>query len=167
MRENIILIGMPASGKSTAGVILAKLLGMDFVDTDLIIQKKAGKKLSEIIEEDGLDAFLNLENAVCCELNLENTVIATGGSVVYGQGAMKRLRELGKVVYLEIDYDTLEKRLHHMKQRGVVLREGQSKRELFDERVALYEKYSDIKINETDKGVEETVQELVEVINAL
>lgn len=165
--NNIILIGMPASGKSTVGVILAKILGMDFVDTDLLIQKKAGKKLSEIIEQDGLNAFLSLEENVCQKLQLKGTVIATGGSVVYGEGTMKHLRKLGKVVYLEIDYETLEKRLHHMKQRGVVLKEGQTKRGLYDERVELYEKYSDIRIDESNKSVEETVNALVEVLNAL
>ena len=167
MNNNITLIGMPASGKSTVGVILAKILGMDFVDTDLLIQKKAGKKLSQILEQDGLEAFLSLEENVCQKLQVKNTVIATGGSVIYGEGAMKHLQDLGKVAYLEIDYETLEKRLHHMKHRGVVLKEGQTKRGLYDERVVLYEKYADIRINESDKTVEETVEALVEVINAL
>ncbi|SNU07760.1 shikimate kinase [Lachnospiraceae bacterium] len=162
--NNIILIGMPSSGKSTVGVILAKILGMDFVDTDLLIQKKSEKKLREIIEEDGLEGFLKIENDVCSELVTDNTVIATGGSVVYAEEAMAHFRNIGKVIYLEIDYETLEKRLHHTKQRGVVLREGQTKKELFDERVILYNKYADVCISEEGLGIEETVQKLVEMI---
>ena len=162
--NNIILIGMPSSGKSTVGVILAKILGMDFVDTDLLIQKKSEKKLREIIEEDGLEGFLKIENDVCSELVTDNTVIATGGSVVYAEEAMAHFRNIGKVIYLEIDYETLEKRLHHTKQRGVVLREGQTKKELFDERVILYNKYADVCISEEGLGIEETVQKLVKMI---
>ena len=102
-KNNITLIGMPTSGKSTVGVILAKILGMDFVDTDLIIQRKAGKRLANIIAEDGLEGFLSLEEEVCAELEAENTVIATGGSVVYGEKAMAHLKDISQVVYLEID----------------------------------------------------------------
>ena len=162
--ENIILIGMPTSGKSTVGVILAKLLGMDFVDTDLIIQKKTGRRLSQIIEEDGLDGFINIEEKVCSNIEETNTVIATGGSVVYGEKAMKHLRNIGKVIYLEIDYETLEERLHHTKQRGVVLRPGQSKKELYDERIVLYQKYADIIISEMGMDIEETAQKCAECL---
>ena len=157
--ENIILIGMPTSGKSTVGVILAKLLGMDFVDTDLIIQKKTGRKLSEIIEKDGLDGFIKVEEEVCCSVEATNTVIATGGSVVYGVKAMEHFKEIGKVIYLEIDYETLEDRLHHTKQRGVVLRPGQNKKDLYDERIVLYQKYADIIISEEGMDIEDTAQE--------
>ena len=155
---------MPTSGKSTVGVILAKLLGMDFVDTDLIIQKKSGRKLSEIIEQDGLDGFLKVEEDVCCDINLTNSVIATGGSVVYGEKAMRHLKEIGKVIYLDIDYDTLEQRLHHVRQRGVVLRPGQNKKELYDERIQLYKKYADITISEEGMDIEETAQKCCEII---
>ena len=165
MKSNIVLVGMPTSGKSTVGVILAKLLGMDFIDSDLIIQKKTGKKLSEIIEDEGLDGFIDIENKICCGIKAENTVIATGGSVIYGEEAMKHFRESGRVVYLEIDYDTLEQRLHHTKQRGVVLREGQTKKELFDERVVLYKKYADICLSEEGMGIEETVQKLGDLLS--
>ena len=163
-KDNIILIGMPTSGKSTVGVILAKLLGKDFVDTDLLIQKRTGKKLSETIAEDGLEAFLEIENSVCSELYVENTVIATGGSVVYCEEAMAHFKEMGKIVYLQIDYETLEARLHHTKQRGVVLREGQSKKDLYEERVELYKKYADEYISEEGMGIEETVQKLCEML---
>ena len=164
MKNNIILIGMPTSGKSTVGVILAKLLGMDFVDSDLIIQKKTGKKLAEIIQDEGLDGFMNIEENVCCEIDSQDTVIATGGSVVYSERAMEHFKSIGRIVYLKIDYDTLEERLHHTKQRGVVLRPGQTKKELYDERTVLYEKYADICVSEEGMGIEETVQKLGEMI---
>ena len=164
MKNNIVLIGMPTSGKSTVGVILAKLLGMDFVDSDLVIQKKIGKKLAEIISDEGLEGFLRIEEDVCCDIEAENTVIATGGSVVYGAAAMEHFKSIGRVVYLKIDYETLEARLHHAKQRGVVLRPGQSKKELYDERTVLYEKYADIVISEEGKDIEETVAGLREAL---
>ena len=164
-KSNIVLIGMPTSGKSTVGVILAKLLGMDFIDSDLLIQKKAGRKLAQIIEDDGLEGFLKIEEDVCCSIEAENTVIATGGSVVYGATAMEHFKSIGRVVYLKIDYETLESRLHHTKQRGVVLRPGQSKKDLYDERTVLYEKYADIVISEEGKGIEETVASLKEALS--
>ena len=163
-KNNVILIGMPTSGKSTVGVILAKLMGMDFVDKDLLIQKREHRKLSRIIEEDGLEGFLNIENTVCREVNLENTVIATGGSVVYGKEGMKHLKSIGRIIYLDIDYKTLQKRLHHVKQRGVVLKPGQTIKELYDERVTLYNKYADIVLSEEGQGIEETVQKCVEAL---
>ena len=132
---------------------------MDFVDTDLIIQKKTGRKLSEIIEKDGLDGFIKVEEDVCCSVEATNTVIATGGSVVYGVKAMEHFKEIGKVIYLEIDYETLEDRLHHTKQRGVVLRPGQNKKDLYDERIVLYQKYADIIISEEGMDIEDTAQE--------
>lgn len=161
MSSNIVLIGMPTSGKSTVGVILAKMLGMDFVDTDLVIQRRTGKKLKDIIEEEGVEGFLRVEEEACAGLEVENTVIATGGSVIYGEAAMKHLKKNSQVIYLEIDYDTLEKRLHHVKQRGVVLKDGQTKKELFDERIVLYKKYADIVISEDNLDIEETVQSII------
>ena len=163
-KKNITLIGMPTSGKSTVGVILAKITGMDFTDTDLLIQKEAGRKLSEIIEEDGLDGFLGIEEKVCSEIETENTVIATGGSVVYSENAMRHLKDIGTVIYLEIDYETLEQRLHHVRQRGVVLKPGQTKRELYDERIELYKKYADIVVSEEGMDIEATVNKIVGLI---
>ncbi|MCR5213608.1 MAG: shikimate kinase [Eubacterium sp.] len=165
MKENITLIGMPTSGKSTAGVILAKVLGMDFVDTDLLIQKKKGKRLQKLIEENGVEGFIKIEEDVCKNLEASKSVIATGGSVIYGDEAMKHLKEIGHVIYLEIDYETLEKRLHHVKQRGVVLKPGQTKKDLYDERVALYKKYADIIISEEGLDIEGTVQEIIEKLS--
>ncbi len=158
--QNIILIGMPTSGKSSAGVILAKILGLDFVDTDLLIQKRENRKLHEILSEEGLNAFLRIEEDVCLSLDEKGSVIATGGSVVYGEKAMAHLKSLGIIVYLEIDFDTLTKRLHNVKQRGVVLREGQTIRDLYEERKLLYSKYADITVSEAGLDMEETVDSI-------
>jgi len=162
--DNIILIGMPASGKSTVGVILAKVLGMGFIDSDLVIQARAGKRLNEIIEERGIDGFLEFEKESCLTIDAENTVIATGGSVVYHEDTMEHFRKSGKIVYLETGYGELLKRLSDVKQRGVVLREGQTVKDLFLERVPLYEKYADIRIAEGKGGIEETVRKITETL---
>ena len=159
-KDNIILIGMPTSGKSCAGVILAKIMGLDFVDTDLLIQRVAGRKLHEIISAEGLDVFLKREEEACLSLHEKGSVIATGGSVVYSEKAMTHLKSQGIVVYLEIDFDTLTKRLHNVKQRGVVLREGQTIRDLYEERAVLYTKYADITVSEADLDMEETVDSI-------
>ena len=157
MRDNVVLIGMPGSGKSTVGVILAKLLGYDFIDTDLLIQKRAGKRLPEIIDDIGINGFLTLEEDVCAAVTAERTVIATGGSVVYGERAMRHLKELGRILYLSVDYDALCRRLSDIRGRGVALRPGQTLRQLYDERAVLYRRWADIAIQEDDDGLEETV----------
>ncbi len=161
MNSNIILIGMPTSGKSTAGVILAKVTGRDFIDTDLLIQKRCGKKLSEIIGSEGLDAFLRIEADVCKDVEETGSVIATGGSVVYCGDAMRHLKSTGTIVYLEIDLDTLKKRLHNARKRGVVLKDGQSIEDLYAERTPLYEKYADITVSQTGLDMEETVHTIL------
>ena len=155
---NIILIGMPASGKSTVGVILAKLLGYDFIDTDLLIQRQTGLRLSEIIRSQGLDAFLAAEEAACLSLRADHSVIATGGSVIYSDAAMRHLKELGTVVFLSVDFKALQSRLHDVRGRGVVLRPGQSLVDLYAERVPLYREYADITVPEGQGSLEETVQ---------
>ena len=160
-KNNIILIGMPASGKSTVGVILAKILGYSFVDADIVIQKKEGRKLAEIIETEGIDGFVEIENKINSEIEVEKTVISTGGSAVYGKEAMDHYKNIGKVVYLKVSMDVLTKRLKNAKQRGVVMREGQSLVSLYNERVPLYEKYADIVIDEGDKTMEEVVADLL------
>ena len=159
---NIILIGMPTSGKSTVGVILAKILGMKFLDTDLLIQSRTGKKLSEIIESEGSDSFLRIEEEVCSSVDAENTVIATGGSVVYGQDAMRHLKENGKTVYLQISLEELKQRLRDAKARGVVLREGVSLDGLYAERTELYARYADLIVSEEGLTLEETVSAVKE-----
>ena len=160
--NNIILIGMPGVGKSTIGVILAKLLGYQFVDADLLIQQQEKKLLKDIIKERGTDGFIEVENRVNAGIVAEHTVIATGGSVVYGKEAMRHLKEIGTVVYLEVSYDTIKKRLADIKGRGVVLRENQSLLDLYKERTPLYEKYADVKVTEEHLNVEQTIERLVE-----
>ena len=160
--NNIILIGMPGVGKSTIGVILAKLLGYQFVDADLLIQQQEKKLLKDIINERGTDGFIEVENRVNAGIVAEHTVIATGGSVVYGKEAMRHLKEIGTVVYLEVSYGTIKKRLADIKGRGVVLRENQSLLDLYKERTPLYEKYADVKVTEEHLNVEQTIERLVE-----
>jgi shikimate kinase len=164
-KNNIILIGMPASGKSTVGVILAKILGYNFVDADIVIQEKEKRKLSEIIEEEGVQGFIDIENKVNSQIEVEKTVISTGGSAVYGKEAMDHYKNIGKVVYLKVSMDVLTKRLNDVKQRGVVMREGQSLTSLYNERSALYEKYADITIDEKNLSMEEVVAELLAALS--
>lgn len=164
LKKNVVLIGMPGVGKSTAGVILAKILGYKFVDTDLIIQQHEKKRLKEIIARDGIDGFIELENKIVAELNAEYSVIATGGSVVYGEDAMNNLRNIGRIVYLSLDYKKLRYRLGNIKNRGVIIREGQSLADLYKERVPLYEKYADIVIDENGCNTEKTVMKITEML---
>lgn len=160
MKNNIVMIGMPGAGKSTAGVILAKVMGYSFVDGDLVIQEREKRLLKDIITSEGVDGFLKVENDVLKSLNPEKTVIATGGSAVYGREAMEHLKKIGTVVYLKLPYEVIEKRLGDIKGRGVVLREGQTLFDLYNERTVLYEKYADIIIDEAHKSIETTVEEI-------
>lgn len=160
-KNNIVLIGMPGVGKSTIGVILAKVLGYQFLDADLLIQEQEGKLLKDIIAEVGTDGFIEVENRVNASINCTKTIIATGGSVIYGQEAMEHLKEIGTVVYLKVSFSILKKRLSDIKGRGVVLKDGQTLYDLFMERTPLYEKYADIQISEEGLNVEETVDLLV------
>ena len=163
-KENIVLIGMPGVGKSTVGVILAKVLGYQFIDADLVIQKRENRLLHEIISEEGLDGFLKAEeNAnVYIAQNEEKSIVATGGSVVYCEKAMQELKKTGRVIYLELEYDQLKKRLGNLKGRGVVLKDGQDIRGLYEERIPLYEKYADLTVNEKNLDVEQTLQKIVD-----
>lgn len=164
--RNVCLIGMPGAGKSTVGVILAKILGYEFVDSDLLIQKEEGALLKDIIASKGVDGFIEVEERVNSSLNLDRTVIATGGSVVYGAKAMEHLKSISTVVYLKLSYDTIDSRLNNIKGRGVVLRDGQTLFDLYKERIPLYERYADIVINEDNLDVEETVLAIVNAINS-
>jgi shikimate kinase len=159
--NNIILIGMPGTGKSTAGVILAKVAGYQFIDSDLLIQKAEGRTLAEIMAEEGTDGFIKIEERVNCEIEAERSVIATGGSVVYSANAMKHLRQIGTVVYLKTSYRVLEKRLHNLRRRGVVLKKGQTLRMLYEERAPLYAKYADLTVNQDKLDIEGTVEEIM------
>ena len=164
VKNNITLIGMPASGKSTVGVILAKILGLSFIDTDLVIQQREGALLCDIISERGLEGFLKAEESAVLSIGPSNTVIATGGSVVYSEAGMEYLKSLGKVVYLKVEKEDLFKRLHNIKQRGVVLSPGETLDEMYAARSVLYEKYADIVIDETNASVEETVEMIRELM---
>ncbi len=159
--NSLVLIGMPAAGKSTVGVILAKVLGKQFVDSDLVIQQKDGRLLSQIIAQEGVEGFIKIENDINSDLTADNSIIATGGSVVYGKEAMERLKSLGTVVYIKLSYETLSKRLHNIRQRGVVLKEGQDLKMLYEERCPLYEKYADITVEAESADIEELVSRIV------
>ena len=161
---NITLIGMPGAGKSTVGVVLAKRMGMDFIDTDLIIQKEYNKTLAEIIDEKGIEEFKKVENDVISKLELDNTIIATGGSAVYGKEAMKHLRDISKVVYIELTEENIEDRLGDLNERGVVLEDGETLQELYDERIPLYKKYAHIIVNANDMVLREVVKNIEKVM---
>lgn len=142
MKDNLIFIGMPAVGKSTVGVVVAKRLGKRFVDVDLVIQEQEKKLLREIIADVGEDGFLKVENRVNAGIEAENSVISPGGSVVYCEEAMRHYKEIGTVVYLKASYQTIKRRIRNPKKRGVVLREGQTLRDLYNERIPYFEKYA-------------------------
>ena len=144
--QNIILIGMAGAGKSTLGVLLAKALGMDFIDSDIIIQQRENRLLQEIIDADGIDAFLKTEEEIVSSLGYQNTIIATGGSVIYGQEAMAHLRSIGTVVYLQLSYEQVKERLGDLHARGVTVKPGQTLRDLYNERCPLYASYAHVTI---------------------
>ena len=164
--NNVILIGMPGAGKSTLGVVLAKVLGYEFLDSDLLIQKQEKKRLSRIIEEKGTDGFMAVENRVNASIETEHTVIATGGSVVYCDEAMEHLRSIGKVVYLKLSLKAVSRRLGNLKGRGVLLKDGQTLQDLYEERTPLYEKYADIVVDEEGKDLEASLQAVLEILNS-
>ena len=164
MKKNITLIGMPASGKSTVGVLLAKRLGYSFVDSDIVIQEKEGRLLKEIIEQDGLAGFLEVENRINSQLDVTHSVIAPGGSVIYGKEAMEHLKEISTVVYLKLSYQEVKARLGDLKVRGVALKDGMTLIDLYNERIPYYEKYADITIDENGRTPGQTVDELREMI---
>lgn len=154
-RSNIVLIGMPGAGKSTLGIVLAKILNYDFLDADLVIQNQCDKTLQKLIDACGPEGFIQVENEILSEMKAERTIIATGGSAVYSDEAMKHLAEIGHVVYLQISYDQLVNRLSDLQERGVVLKGGigMSLRELYDERKPLYEQYAEITVDVDDLSI--------------
>lgn len=164
-KDNIVLIGMPASGKSTAGVILAKVLGKKFIDTDLVIQERENALLADIIKDKGVAGFMKTEEEAILSVDVKNTVIATGGSAVYGEKAMEHLKEKGIVIYLKVEKNELFKRLHNIKERGVVLKQDETVEEMYDNRSVLYEKYADIIIDEKDSTIEETIEKIKDELN--
>ena len=160
--RNLILTGMPACGKSTLGVVLAKTLGMKFVDTDLLIQEVENCKLQDIIDERGMQEFLRIEEKVLSEIEAENSIISTGGSAVYSDKAMKHLGSIGDVVYIKLSLDEIERRLNNIKTRGIAMKPGETLADLYNMRVPLYEKYADITIETEGMGIEESIEVLIE-----
>ncbi len=163
--QNVVLIGMPGAGKSTVGVLLAKSLGMAFEDTDLLIQQRDGRLLQTIIAEDGVQQFLEIEADVVSSLLARDTVIATGGSVIYSERAMRHLKENGLVIYIRIEFEELEKRITNMATRGIAIGSHQSLYSLYCERIPLYEKYADIIIDSSNLSVEETLKRILEALD--
>lgn len=157
MKSNVTLIGMPSAGKSTIGVLLAKRLGYSFIDADILIQEKEGRLLKEIIAQEGMDGFLQVENRVNASIEAKRSVIAPGGSVIYGKEAMEHLKEISTVVYLKMSYEELERRVGDVVDRGVALKEGMTLRDLYEERTAYYERYADLTIDEEGMTPGQTV----------
>ena len=164
--NNIILIGMPGCGKSTVGVVLAKAANLDFIDSDLVIQKEMGCKLSQIIDEHGDNGFRAIENRINAELAADNSVIATGGSVVYGEDAMRHLKAIGTVVYLKLSYETIEDRLGDLHARGVTIQPGWTLHDLYNERIPLYEKWADVTVDCENMKLREVVEYIMAHIEA-
>ncbi|MDD3238875.1 MAG: shikimate kinase [Lachnospira sp.] len=162
--KNIVLIGMPGCGKSTVGVVLAKKLGYRFIDSDLLIQEKYDKTLEELIEEHGDAGFIQIENDVNAAIDADKTIIATGGSVVYGDAAMTHLKSIGTVIYLEVSEEELENRLGSLKERGVVSNGKTTVKEIFEDRKRLYRKYADITFRQDGEMLRETVEQLYAVL---
>ena len=162
--NNIILIGMPGAGKSTVGVVLAKRLGYRFVDSDLVIQEKYDKLLHELIAENGVEGFWKIENDVNASLVLRKSVVATGGSVIYGSQAMGHLRQIGTVLYLKLPLEEIADRLGDLNARGVTLMPGQTLADLYAERVPLYEKYAHKTIDCQKRPIREIVHTIVSMI---
>ena len=155
---------MPGAGKSTVGVILAKVLGYRFVDADLLIQQREDMLLADIIRTRGVDTFIDIENEVNASISEHGCVIATGGSVVYGKEAMEHLKSIGTVIYLKLSYKTISGRLHNIRNRGVVLKEGQTLKDIYDERSVLYERYADIALDVNGQNIEQTVATVVNTL---
>lgn len=162
---NLILIGMPACGKSTMGVVLAKTLGMSFIDTDLLIQQEEGEKLQKIIDERGMEAFLAIEERVLSQVKADNAVISTGGSAVYSKTAMEHLKSIGKIVYICLSLEEIQRRLKNIKTRGIAMKPGETLEDLYNKRVPLYEQYADITLQSEGLGIESSIERLMELLD--
>ena len=165
-KKNIVLIGMPSSGKSTLGVLLAKTLSMAFLDTDLLIQVEEGRRLFEIQNNIGMTAFRSLEGTIIEKVDCENSVIATGGSVVYGEKAMQHLRSLGKIIFLDLPLDEIKVRIGDPEARGVVMQAGMTLEDLHNERLPLYKRFADQTLFCGGKSHDELVGELVNIFKS-
>ena len=163
-KNNIVLIGMPGCGKSTIGVVLAKVLGYRFLDADLLIQEQEGRRLSQIIEEEGIQGFDRIENQVNASIQAERTVIATGGSVVYGREAMEHLGTIGTILYIKLPYEEIQKRLGDLNERGITIKDGQTLLDLYRERVPLYEKYAHLTVETEGLELRDSVKRIKEIL---
>ena len=161
---NVILIGMPGSGKSTVGVVLAKLLGLHFCDTDLVLQQHCGKKLQEIIRTEGDAAFFRHEEEVLAALDVQNTVIATGGSAVLRESSMKHLVENGVFVYLSLPYSVIARRVGNRSTRGIAAENNETLKDIYDFRKPYYERYADFTVDCKGNSVEKNVAEILRVM---
>ena len=164
MKNNVVLIGMSGAGKSTLGVLLAKAIGKDFYDTDIAIQQKEGRLLQDIIDTDGVDYFMHMEESVVSALSFQNSVVATGGSVVYSEKTMAALKEDAVAVYLYVPYEELAARVKNISTRGIVMRSGSTYEDVYNERLPLYEKYADITVDCSAMDIEQCVSKIVEYL---
>lgn len=164
--QNIILIGMPGAGKSTIGVLLAKALGLSFLDTDLVIQQKEGRLLQEIINTQGVAGFIAIESGVIQQIEVNHCVIATGGSAIYDVKAVNHLQAIGKLYYLKLPYDEIERRIRNIASRGIAIEKNQRLFDLYQERIKLYEQFADFTVDCAGMTIEETVQTMIDLIRS-
>lgn len=162
-KKNIVLIGMPGSGKSSIGVLLAKSAGLGFIDTDLVIQEKTGEKLQEIIDHNGIEAFLKTEDEVLSTLKTQNTVIATGGSAVFSKNGMDNLSKNGVIVFLDVSLDEIKRRINNITTRGIAMKSGEGLDSVYKERLPLYNSYADFTV--TSDSIEDTISEILRLMN--
>jgi Shikimate kinase len=163
-KTNVILIGMPGSGKSTSGILLAKTLGLSFLDSDLLIQQQEGTLLQDIVNQKGFFGFVEIEERIVSNLSAASCVISTGGSVVYSEKSMNHFQKIGRIVYLDVSFSEIMRRIQNISTRGIALKDGQSLKNLYDERLPLYQKYADLTVSGDGKTIEELVTEIAEKI---
>lgn len=163
-RENVVLIGMPGCGKSTLGIVVAKMLCMDFLDVDLLIQKKIGMSLQEYIDRNGVDAFLEVEADTLEEIECENTIISTGGSAPLTERGAKTLAALGKVVYISLPCEEIERRVKNLATRGIAMRKGETLRDIYTQRAPIYERCADVTVNITSRDISKNCRDLADSI---